>query len=619
MTETRLHSPADRPERHGFSRSGQRFLADAGAILAASLDHDETLASIAHVIVPELADWCAVAIIADKASERRCVVAHVDGTIEAGLREIDWPAEWFPQPDVLRYCTREETQPVLLRDATAIDQSTLTTELIAVCRQVGTSSMIAAPMEIRGRKLGVILLGASGGERVFGEADLPIVADLARRAAVALDNARLYQEARMAEERVRKQAERIKALEEASNAFAMARLDLDNVLVTIAQQVGDMLGDVCSIRLISDDGQLAIPVAFHHTNPEAFELFKTLRSFGPRRVDEGTVGHVLKTGEPLLISGRTLEDWRGNVLPDWIPYIERYGMHSLLIVPMRAGGTTIGTLGLWRESTLDPFTIDDQRFLQELADRAGLAVDNARLYSDAQAAIKARDEFLSVAAHELKTPVTSLRGYAQLLLRQSKRGDEIPPERLRAALASIDRQTFRLSSLISQLLDTSRIHSGELRVQTSSTDIAELIAELVEHARTLSDVHDIRIDVAKELVADIDSVRVEQVLTNLIENAIKYSPRGGVISIEAGRAGDEWMRIAVEDTGPGIPIAEQDRIFERFYQLDNRGTATGMGLGLYISRQIINLHGGSIVVESPESGGARFVVLLPLRHDSHRA
>jgi signal transduction histidine kinase len=281
-------------------------------------------------------------------------------------------------------------------------------------------------------------------------------------------------------------------------------------------------------------------------------------------------------------------------------------------VPLHARGETTGALGLFVTDPARQYGPAELGLAEQLAGRAGLAIDNARLYREARRAIQVRDEFLSVAAHELKTPVTSLRGYAQLLLRQLNRGNEIPPDRLKLALASIDRQTWRLSALISQLLDTSRIHSGELAVRTSSTDIVELVAELVEDARTLSDAHDITVDVQQPLIAEIDSLRIEQVLTNLIENAIKFSPTGGLIMIEAGECEGGWLRIAVQDSGPGVPESERERIFERFYQIDNLGSAGGMGLGLYISRRIVTLHGGTIAVEAPESGGTRFVIQLPI-------
>jgi signal transduction histidine kinase len=609
-----VHASADQPERRSPGSRAQRFLAEAGEVLAASLDYDATLDSIANLAVPAIADWCAVILVGDPDTDTRIASAHVDPELSPIVQGLDWDLAAAFTGNNDQADTARSSRPSLFADVTDEQLECLLPDERerAQGRRLETRALIVAPLHIRSRRIGAILLATSSSDRTYAEADLAMVEDLARRAAVAIDNARLYHEAREAEARIRQQAERLEALAEASNAFAMARLDLDAVLHTVTRRVGDLLGDVCSIRLLSEDGQMLLPVAFHHTIPAAYDVFKTLPSFGPRGVHEGTVGQVMLTGQPLLVANRSVEDWRPMVLPDWIPYIEQFGMHSILIVPLRAGGTTIGTLGLWREATPEPFTLDDQQFVQDLADRAGLAVDNARLYAGARAAIAARDEFLSVAAHELKTPVTSLRGYAQLLLRQLNRGNEIPPDRLRSGLASIDRQTWRLSALISQLLDTSRIHSGELAVRTSSTDIVELVADLVEHARTLSDAHEITVDVQQPLVAEIDSLRIEQVLTNLIENAIKFSPAGGLIAIEAGVSEGGWLRIAVQDSGPGVPESERERIFERFYQIDTVGNASGMGLGLYISRQIVTLHGGTIAVEAPETGGTRFVIHLPV-------
>lgn len=609
-----VHAAADQPERRSPGSRAQRFLAEAGEVLAASLDYDATLTSIANLAVPAIADWCSVILFGDRASAKRTASAHIDPDLSLSVQALDWNLALAFTSDNGQADPPRGSRPTLFADVSDEQMGQLLPDDLqrADGRRLETRSLIVAPLNIRSRRIGAILLATAGSDRRYADADLAMVEDLARRAAVAIDNARLYHEARDAEARIRQQAERLEALAGASNAFAMARLDLDAVLHTVTRRVADLLGDVCSIRLLSEDGQLLLPVAFHHTIPAAYDVFKTLPSFGPRGVHEGTVGHVMLTGQPLLVANRSVEDWRPMVLPDWIPYIERFGMHSILIVPLRAGGTTIGTLGLWREATPEPFTLDDQQFVQDLADRAGLAVDNARLYARAQAAIAARDEFLSVAAHELKTPVTSLRGYAQLLLRQLNRGNEIPHDRLRGALASIDRQTWRLSALISQLLDTSRIHSGELTVQTSLTDIVGLVAELVEHARTLSDAHEIVVDVQHPLVAAIDGLRIEQVLTNLLENAIKFSPAGGLITIDARESEGEWLRIAVQDSGPGVPESERERIFERFYQLDNEGNASGMGLGLYISRQIVTLHGGTIAAEAPDTGGTRFVIRLPI-------
>ena len=600
----RVHATADQPDRRSPESRAQRFLADIGDVLAASLDDGTTVTALAEACVPAIADWCAVVISDDRMHNPSLASVHVDPGIDLLLRQFAW--------NVTSLTGHNVTRPMLF--TTDIDD-TLRSMLLSdqhqqKCDDLGTTSLIVAPLRIRREPIGAILLATCNQTTPFTEADVALSDDLARRTAVAIDNARHYQEARAAEARMRHQAARLEALAEASKAFAMARLDLDAVLKAVTGRVAELLGDVCSIRLLSDDGASLIPVAFHHTIPEAYAVFQTLPSFGVRGVHEGTVGHVMKTGEPLLIPHRTVEQWKQLVLPDWIPYVEQFGMHSLLIVPLNAGGTTIGTIGLWRERTPEPFNLDDQQFLQDLADRAGLAVDNARLYSHAQAAIAARDEFLSVAAHELKTPVTSLRGYAQLLLRQLRRGEDIPTERLQNALASIDRQTWRLSVLISQLLDTSRIHSGELSVDPGRTDIKDLVGELIEQAATLSDTHEIVVDIAGPLIANVDALRIEQVLTNLIENAIKYSPSGGVVRVEAGIDDSGDLRIAVEDTGPGIPEDERERVFDRFYQINSQASG-GMGLGLFISRQIVAMHGGTIGVEAPDAGGTRFVLRLP--------
>jgi GAF domain-containing protein len=376
-----VHASADQPERRSPGSRAQRFLAEAGEVLAASLDYDATLASIAGLAVPAIADWCSVIIAGDRTSDKRIASAHVDPELSPILQALDWDFATALTGNDDQADPARSSRPSLFADV----RDELLARLLpddlqrAEARRLETRSLIVAPLHIRSRRIGAILLAIAESDRQYAEVDLAMVEDLARRAAVAIDNARLYHEAREAEARIRQQAERLEALAEASNAFAMARLDLDAVLNTVTRRVAELIGDVCSIRLLSEDGQMLLPVAFHHTIPNAYDVFKTLPSFGPRGVHEGTVGQVMLTGKPLLIADQSVEDWRPVVLPDWIPYIERFGMHSILIVPLRAGGTVIGTLGLWREATPEPFTLDDQQFVQDLADRAGLAVDNARL------------------------------------------------------------------------------------------------------------------------------------------------------------------------------------------------------------------------------------------------
>ncbi|HEY2592899.1 MAG TPA: ATP-binding protein, partial [Chloroflexota bacterium] len=261
------------------------------------------------------------------------------------------------------------------------------------------------------------------------------------------------------------------------------------------------------------------------------------------------------------------------------------------------------------------YTRDDLALAEDLARRAALAIDSARLYREAQEALAARDEFLSVAAHELKTPITSLRGYAQLTLRAIDQNGAVDPERLRQALSVINIQSDRLTRLVSQLLDVSRIQSGQLTPDYRDADLGQLVADIVANAEQRSPHNVFVLRSPPHVSMRIDSLRIEQVLTNLLDNAIKHSSPGGTVEVDIDT---ETLRpgvvlVSVRDHGAGIPAELRERIFERFYQAGTSSShSAGMGLGLYVSRQIVELHGGRIWAEAADGGGAQFVIALPL-------
>jgi signal transduction histidine kinase len=240
--------------------------------------------------------------------------------------------------------------------------------------------------------------------------------------------------------------------------------------------------------------------------------------------------------------------------------------------------------------------------------RVAETLDAAR--RDLQQALRARDEFLSVAAHELKTPITGLRGYVHLLLRQLDRTGQVDPARLKQALKVIDEQSAKLTRLISQLLDVSRIEAGKLTLEREVTDLAHLAESVAALAQASTDRHAISVQAPGPILALVDPIRLEQVLTNLVDNAIRYSPGGGAVEIEVAESPPGDVRLAVRDHGLGVPPDQRERIFERFHQAHDSQWG-GMGLGLYVSQQIVALHRGRFEVESPPDGGARFVVLLP--------
>ncbi len=233
-----------------------------------------------------------------------------------------------------------------------------------------------------------------------------------------------------------------------------------------------------------------------------------------------------------------------------------------------------------------------------------------REIAERKRAEEVRDEFLSVAAHELKTPLTSLRGFAQLLLGQLDEGRTPNPEHLELALSSIDRQSEKLARLVSQLLDISRLQAGRLGLERRPADLVPLLRGVLESALPGSGRHEIVLEAPQAAVAVVDPLRLEQVLTNLLDNAIKYSPEGGRVEVEL-RAVTDGLEIAVTDRGIGVPEEHRARIFDRFYQAHGERRLGGMGLGLYISRQIVELHGGALKAEFPPAGGTRLVITLP--------
>jgi signal transduction histidine kinase len=253
--------------------------------------------------------------------------------------------------------------------------------------------------------------------------------------------------------------------------------------------------------------------------------------------------------------------------------------------------------------------LDLERVARGDAERAREEAERARVEAEVQA--RARGEFLALAAHELRTPITSLRGSAQGLLRRLAAGQQIEAPRVRRALEVIDTQSNKLARLVSQLLDVSRAQAGTLSLDYSLTDIAALAANVAADARHTT-TNPLIVNAPRAVMASVDPLRVEQVLINLIDNAIKYSvDEASTIEIDVRQPTAQTVQVAVRDRGLGIPEAHREHVFQRFYQIGGSREVGGMGLGLYISRQIVEAHEGTIELECPVDGGTRFVVTLP--------
>jgi signal transduction histidine kinase len=242
-----------------------------------------------------------------------------------------------------------------------------------------------------------------------------------------------------------------------------------------------------------------------------------------------------------------------------------------------------------------------------------LALDNAWLYRDAQRAIQVREVFFSLAAHELKTPLTALTGQAQLMQRRSMRDADLP-ERYERSLQSIVTQAARLNRLVLSLLDISRLEQGKLSLDLDIVMLNELVEQVIAESQELYEGHTIEQDVrAARLIINGDPIRLEQVILNLLQNAVKYSPPGSTIRLVLEQH-EQHAQLSVSDHGAGIPPEALAHIFERFYRAANvtAGERGGLGIGLYIVKEIIDLHGGTIRVESVLGTGTTFTLRLPL-------
>ncbi|WP_438031961.1 AAA family ATPase [Sorangium sp. So ce204] len=341
-------------------------------------------------------------------------------------------------------------------------------------------------------------------------------------------------------------------------------------------------------------------------------------------VADGDPGHAVTAGVPAELAGAVVDALRALTAasPDRAevgdvraaPLLEPLGVHSFLRVPLLARDRRFGVMTLLAAAPRRRYGPADLWVAEELGLRAALALDNSRLFAEAQEAIERRNEFLLVASHELKTPLTSLTMQAHLLARLLPRLQraEIAPERIDAAIQLLNRQIARLAHLVNELLDVTRLNAGRLTLSRAPVDLAALTREAVERMRQqFADARcRIQLDLQEPVVGHWDASRVEQVVINLLSNAIKYGAGAPIHVVVRGLEGRALL--VVRDHGIGIAQADQARIFERFERAVSVRNFGGLGLGLYIVRWIVTSHGGTIRVESAPGAGAAFIVELPL-------
>ena len=305
-----------------------------------------------------------------------------------------------------------------------------------------------------------------------------------------------------------------------------------------------------------------------------------------------------------------------RVLPPHLPGQPGWAAGRLHEVPVRLGDGTVGLISLVRYPEAPPFTAADDRLLSAVGNQLAVAIERTRLREEAAEAeiLRRTDELktalLNTVSHDLRTPLSSIIASAGSLLQQDVRWTE---DERRDFARAIEEEAERLNRLVGNLLDLSRIQAGSLMPQRGWYDLSALVDDVLGRLRSVTSRHQVVVSVEEELPpVFLDYVEIDEVLTNLIENAVKYTPPGSEIAILATRANDV-VRVEVADRGPGIPPEALPRLFEPFYRVQREGQmARGTGLGLAVAKGLVEAHGGRIWAENRKESGASFVFTLPL-------
>ncbi|MFL5308515.1 MAG: ATP-binding protein [Polyangia bacterium] len=590
-----------------------RFLSSASAALAESLDYQRTLQRVAELAVPVFADWCTVTVVDAHGALQRLAVVHAD----PAKRELseEYQRKFPPtehRSNQLLKVLEEGTASLSVRVSDQeLVEAAQSEDHLRIMRGLGTASCVIVPMVARGEILGVISLIRGEVRAPYESGDVEVAEQLAHRAALAVDNARLYRETRRREETMRFFAE--------ASTLLSSSLDYVSICDRLAALVVPSFADWCGVEVM-DDGELH-SVAIAHVDPSKVDVGREMRRrYPPDSAAPAGPYAVARTGRPVLINEISDEMViRGARNQEHLNFIRNLGLRSVLIVPLVAGGRPIGVLNLvWAESGRH-FEPEDLDIMQELGRRAGLAIENARLYNDARSAVKLRDEFLSIASHELKTPLTSLRLKVDGILRMTAAAPDTPIDvpKLSARVHTIDKQLDRLSELVDALLDVSRAAAGRLELKLEDVDLTTVVMSAAERFKddlanagcSLSIVITGSTGQKSPIVGRWDRLRLDEVITNFLSNAVKYGA-GKPIQIRVA-ASDTTATVEVEDHGIGISPTDQERLFRRFARVASSDHYGGFGLGLWIVKVLVEAMGGRVSVRSAVGRGSIFIAELP--------
>ncbi|PTL82451.1 PAS domain S-box protein [Vitiosangium sp. GDMCC 1.1324] len=387
-------------------------------------------------------------------------------------------------------------------------------------------------------------------------------------------------------------------------------LEPQATLATVARLAVPALADVCLVQVLGDDGKVWVQ-EFLAASPQKARVLPELFSVHPHPwfLQGHVVAEVLRTSQPLLLPevlGPLLEPVAGDVRH--LEQLRLLGLRSGLVVPLLARGRTLGVIFLFTSESGRLYGDRDLALAEELANRAALAIDNARLHAQSEQATRVRDEVLRIVAHDLRTPLNVITLSTGTLMKR------LPGEYAAATkpLESIRKAVERANRLIQELLDVARMEAGHLSVTRALEETVPLVREVAELHRTLAEAKSIQFTAAVPEDCPpifVDRDRVMQIFSNLLGNALKFTPEGGQITLRVEPV-EGQVRFSVSDSGPGIPAEDLPHLFEPFWQA-RVGRKEGAGLGLAIVRGLVEAHGGQLWVESSPGMGSTFFFTLP--------
>ncbi len=666
----------------------QRLLAEASTILDTSFDYETKLAKLAELIVPRLADWCSVDILDENQLLQRVAMVHVDPNKVAWGHEIHKRYPPDPNADGGVYRTIRTAQTIYVP---AITQEMIDAvqdpELKKLVIDLGLASSIQVPLIARGRALGVLSLVWAESGHYYTPADVTLIEDLAHRASLALDNARLYMEAQNLnselEQRVEKRTvqlqkinlrlkNEIKERKQAEKQIRSLNAVLEERVMQRTHQLESMNTELQHEIIEREQVDRALHISLQKTR----ELYEISQKISLMRVPadvldallsssylksairatliifekiwkedapppvSGTVLAVVNkdpklprnAGAEITLSDTGLMEFYARYEPMIIadaPHdfriIEsqrqvflKLGFDCVVIFPLIASGEKYGLLSFFFNQ-INALNMEDVRYLRGLVDLAATSIYNFRLLEteanarrEAEEANKLKLKFLAMISHELRTPLTSIKGFATTLLATDV---EWQPEDQHDFLETIDLEADKLTDLIEQLLDLSRLEAGTMRIMPQQVTWDDILSIAMAQLRTLTVHHKLVLEQESDLpLLKVDMIRIPQVITNLVNNAVKYSPANSVITISASRLlAEPFIKVSIMDEGMGIPVAERNHVFEAFQQLERQKENTkGAGLGLAICRGLLEAHGAQIWVDDHEGPGTTLSFTLPI-------